>query len=343
MNHRGSGNGGADDPNQLRLGWEESSSASGESATAVAPLPPPPLASEPESGQSAVPHLKWDFRESFPKPLPEAIDAGIISDEDAEPENIRAIHQEQARALLATLRDQYFIGDARRRLFDPRTGRKPNTPEDKERLQKQLLNEAQRLELWWQTLIDTYAQAFGEEAAEAFGTAVRARNAGIDIIVESQSVGPAIAPKIEDSPPPVAPVSEPKLPAIPAPKKPEVRRPAHPRTVTARFPVPRPLSAAVAAGHFGQDDNGRVIRPSADEVRSITLHHSEKLIDLLEAIEQARHSCIPSEVGRLEELFRSAVAAYAEDFGQAAADQLAAFARRQACLRSSENGRGPHR
>jgi hypothetical protein len=336
MNRRGSANGGANDPNQLRIGWGEGPSASGQSASAVAPPP----ASEPE--QSLVQRLRWDFRESFPEPLPEAIDAGIISDEDAEPENLRAIHQEQARALLATLRDQYFIGDARRRLFDPRTGRTPNTPEDKERLQKQLLSEAQRLDLWWQTLIDTYAQAFGEEAAEAFGTAIRTRNAGIDIVVETGSATPAVAPQLEDSAPAAARASEPKPPGDYASRKPEVRKPPHPRTVSARFPVPKPLSAAVAAGHFGEDDNG-VVRPTAEEVRSITLHHSEKLIDLLATIDQARHSCIPSEVGRLEELFRSAVAAYAEDFGQAAADQLAAFARRQACLRSSENGRGPHR
>src|SRR5271169_4341781 len=99
MNRRGSGGGRADDPNQLGLSWSDASSASGQSASAVAP--PPATTAE----QSLVQRLRWDFRESFPQPLPEAIEAGIISDEDAEPENLRAIHQEQARALLATLRD----------------------------------------------------------------------------------------------------------------------------------------------------------------------------------------------------------------------------------------------
>lgn len=142
MNRRSSGSGGTDDPNQLRISWrDEVSPASRQNASAVAEPP----ASSPE--QSLVQRLRWDFRESFPEPLPEAIDAGIISDEDAEPENLRAIHEEQARQLLVTLRDLNFVGDARRRLFDPRTGNAPNSPEDKERLQRQLVGETQRLEL----------------------------------------------------------------------------------------------------------------------------------------------------------------------------------------------------
>jgi hypothetical protein len=289
-----------------------------------------------------VQRLRWDFRESFPEPLPEAIDAGIISDEDAEPENLRAIHEEQARQLLVTLRDLNFVGDARRRLFDPRTGKAPNSPEDKERLQKQLVGETQRLELWWQTLIDTYAEAFGEEAADAFGKAIRARNAGIDVVVESQPQTRAVAPKMESSAPTVAPVIESKAPGKDALRKPEVRKAPHPRTVTARFPVPRPLPAAIAAGNFGCDENG-IVRPSAAEVRTITLQHSEKLIDLLETIEQAKHSCVPGEAARLQDAFQSGLAAYAEDFGKPAAQQLEAFCRRQAHLRATESGRGPCR
>jgi len=334
MIRRGSGSGVADDPNQLRISWRgDALPASGQSASAVAPPP----ASTPE--ESLVQRLRWDFRESFPEPLPEAIDAGIVSDEDAEPENIRAIHQEQTRQLLATLRDLNFVGDARRRLFDPRTGKTPNSPEDKERLQERLARETQRLELWWQTLIDTYAEAFGEEAADALGKAIRARNAGIEVVAETQSETQAVAPPMKGSEPTAEPVIEPKPPGNDLIKKLLARKTPHPRTVSARFPVPKPLAAAVAAGHFGRDENG-VVRPSAAEVRAITLCHSEKLIDLLEAIEQAAHSCVPYEADRLRESFRSAITVYAEDFGQQAAAQLEAFVRRHACLRASENGRG---
>src|SRR4051794_16616436 len=40
--------------------------------------------------------------------------------------------------------------------------------------------------------------------------------------------------------------------------------------IVARLPVPKPLPASVAAGHFGHDEDGKVIRPAADEIRAIT-------------------------------------------------------------------------
>jgi hypothetical protein len=311
----------------------------GEQATRAGRLDLPAVASPPCRGAELelVQRLPWDFKESFPPPLPEALDAGILSDEDAEPENIRAIHDEQARQLLATLRDLNFIGDARRRLFDPRTGKSPSDPEGKALLQKRLFGEAQRLELWWQTLIDTYAEAFGEEAADAFGKAVCARNAGIEVVAESQWEPDAFVPEIPA--PAAAPVLPPQAPIQEAPQKPPGRNTPHPRTITARFPVPRPLRAAILAGNFGRDEQG-VVRPSAAEVRAITLQHSERLIDILESIEQARQSCVPNEVNRLQESFRRGITAYAEDFGKPAAEQLEAFCRRQAHLRATESGRG---
>ena len=325
MSGRGSRGGGSDDPNQLRISWGDDSRGPRQRTPVVESPPQEPL----------VQRLRWDFRESFPQPLPEAIDAGIIGDEDIEPENIRAIHQEQGRQLLATLRDISFIADARLRLFDPRTGKSPTTPEEKQKLQNQLVHETQRLELWWQTLIDTYAEAFGEEAADAFGKAIRARNAGIEVVGESESPRPIDIPKVQGSGQSTTPIAKPEHPGQETLKKLHARRTSHPRTVSARFPVPKPLPAAVKAGHFGEDEKG-VIYPNAAEVRAITLRHSEKLIDLLEAIEQAALSCVRSEADRLREAFRAGIALYAEDFGKLAAEQLEAFVRRQAHLRASE-------
>ena len=150
MKRRSSGSGCGHDPNQLRIAWGEPPPAAGPIAPPAVTSPASPPAPEPE--HTLVQRLPWDFKESFPPPLPEALEAGILTDEDAEPESIRAIHDEQARQLLATLRDLNFIGDARRRLFDPRTGEVASGPEESERLQKRLFSEAQRLELWWQTL-----------------------------------------------------------------------------------------------------------------------------------------------------------------------------------------------
>jgi hypothetical protein len=317
--------------------------ASGEPATAGGPIGP---GHEPGSSGSSlmteqspaiVERLRWDFKESFPPPLPEALNAGILSDENNQPEKIRAIHDEQARQLLATLRDLNFIGDARRRLFDPRTGEVASAPEEQERLRNRLFSEAQRLELWWQTLIDTYAQAFGDEAADAFCKAVRARNAGIEVIAEAQPQSPALSLDNRGGDAIASPVVAPPAPVQTTRCKPNVRLPVHPRTVSARFPIPRPLRAAIAAGNFGRDENG-VIRPSAADVRSLTLLHSEKLIELLECIAKAGQSAPPWEIGRLKETFRLGLAAYAEDFGLAAAQQLEAFCRRQAHLKPHDDG-----
>ena len=99
--------------------------------------------------------------------------------------------------------------------------------------------------------------------------------------------------------------------------------------------MPRPLRAAIAAGNFGRDENG-VVRPSAAEVRTLTLLHSEKLIELLERIAEAGRFDTPGDIDRLKESFRGGVAAYAQDFGPAAARQLETFCRRQAHLKAND-------
>jgi hypothetical protein len=108
-------------------------------------------------------------------------------------------------------------------------------------------------------------------------------------------------------------------------KIPHKRNPAQ---IIARLPVPRPLPSAVAAGHFGREENGRPMRPGAREVRDITEQHAEKLIDLLDAI----HSGPMSGKESLQERFDAGIATYAEDFGQHSADQLQAYVLRQAGL-----------
>jgi hypothetical protein len=123
-------------------------------------------------------------------------------------------------------------------------------------------------------------------------------------------------------------------------------RPSIQRRALAVLPIPRPLPSAIAAGHFGQEEDGRPVRPGAAEVRAITENHAEKLVDLLDSIEQAAGSCVPNERARLTGIFDSAIAAYAEDFGPHAANQLEAYVRRQASLDASSRlttGNGWHR
>jgi hypothetical protein len=327
---------------------------------AASPNKPSQLAGEP---LRLVQRLPWDFRTSFPQPTIEALDAGIISEEDMEPENVKVIHDEHAREALTALKDLDTVLDARRRGVDPRNNKKPMLQPAREWLQKFFETEPGRLERWFQNLMDTYDTVFGPEATDAFGKAIRAWHAGIEVVVEkSAEKSPAVPPMTirprSIGQPPMEPntngstngngVHNPTMNghavAIPDPLPSAalqiLRQPREQKRVVAVLPVPKPLHSAVAAGHFGQDEHGRNISPGAREVRAITNQHAEKLIDLLDTIRQASHSCNPSDTNRLQGMFQSALAVYAEDFGDHAAKQLEAYTLRQAHVRSSPNGRG---
>jgi hypothetical protein len=306
------------------------------SLPALANNPPVADSSSPHAPQptSPVQRLRWDFRTTFPSPTPQAIDAGVIADEDAQPENLPAIHDEHAREMRAVLHDLDAVLDARRSGVDPMTKKPPRTPAAKERLEKLFATEPDRLQRWWTTLLDTYESVFGADAADAFGKAVRAWHAGIEVVTDSQEKkSPAVATPMTSEP-----NSNTRDPQNPS-KASSIRRQRDTRRVVARLPVPKPLPAAVAAGHFGQDGDAP-IRPRSDEVYAITEQHAEKLIDLLDSVAVQRPG---AEQDRLLQEFDSAVKAYAEDFGEPAARQLDAYVRRQAKVRTSPAGQGRHR
>ncbi len=187
----------------------------------------------------------------------------------------------------------------------------PMLKEAKERLQKFFETEPARLENWYLNLLGVYADAFGPEAADAFDKAVRAWHAGVEVAAEPQArrnLG-----RRSHHPP------------LPQPNQSVAANPAR---ISARLPVPHPLPSAVAAGRFGQEEDGKPVRPGAHEVREITEQHADKLIDLLDSLASA-----PADgKDALRAQFAVGIAAYAEDFGQHAADQLQAYVRRQADL-----------
>ena len=104
------------------------------------------------------------------------------------------------------------------------------------------------------------------------------------------------------------------------------------------LPVPKPLPSAIGRGHFGEDEHGP-IRPTAAEVRAITEDHAERLIDLLEGLAEVEgflrnsqcsdRARLYHEKDRLLGAYQGAIAMYAEDFGEHAANRLDAFARHQ--------------
>ena len=302
--------------------------------TAASPQPPQRLA-HPDLVQI----LPWDFAATFPEPMPDAIEAGIVSEEDAEPENLKAMHEELARQLLNVLVEQDEIADARRRGIDPKTKTKPSSRDGTERLKKLFETVPARLERSWQSLMGTYEAAFGEEAAVAFSKAIRARHAGVWVVTEKQ---PKPESEKQIDVPTVAPPVESSTDTGDAEGFHVKSVRGNGRRVIARLPVPRPLATAVAAGNFGQDERGPV-NPSADEVREITENHAEMLIDLLDEQRQAERTGHEADRARISIDVQAAFMKYAEDFGERAAEQLLAYCRRQNLINESSWNRPGHR
>ncbi len=122
------------------------------------------------------------------------------------------------------------------------------------------------------------------------------------------------------------------------PTKARVPRKRH-TDVVARLPVPRPLPGSVAAGHFGHGEDGKPIRPEADEIRAITENLADRLIELLDAMGEVKQEGTRQN---MQEQFTQGIQLYALEFGERPARQLEAFVRRQAALdqddRSGNNG-----
>lgn len=301
MKRRGSG---GDDASQLLIDWTQRTSAT------VNPSPSPPPAA---AADTPVLRLRWDFKATFPHPTEEAIDAGRILDEDTTPDALRSIHQEHAREALATLRSLDAVLDARRRGVDPATGKPPRTPASRERLSQRLASEPERLAHAFTVLMDVYEEVFGAEARDAFAKAMRAWHAGIEVVAEVQR---------QSKPSERSALFAPEV----------MPRTKRPRSTPARLPVPRPLPEAVAAKRFGQEEDGKPVRPGPNEVRAITEQHAEKLIEMLDALRSAAAVQKPS----LLESFQTGIQSYAEDFGPVAAERLESYVRRQASLDASD-------
>jgi hypothetical protein len=251
---------------------------------------------DPNSSGPLIQELPWDFCTTFPPFLQDAVDAGVVDADDSEPENLAAMHEEQINVCLATLKELEAVQDARRRGVDPKTGKPPRSATTKRELPERLTREIDRLERWQQTLLGTYEAAFGPAAALAFEKYLRARQAGIPVVVQPGQ--------------PVSVAAE---------------------TVTG-LPVAMPLLQAVLAGVFGQYENGPV-DPSFEEALDITQSHAEEMIELVDVFRGSTplHDAKPESAALQEAVHR-----YAEDFGQEAADTLLSYCRRQALLHHAE-------
>jgi hypothetical protein len=296
-----------DDPNQTLINW------SNPSAVAVAPAAsiPDPVKLAAQAPPVLIERLPWDFTTTFPQPTDEAIDAGVLMEDDCTPENIRSLHEEHARDLLATLQELDVIMDARRRGVDSRTGKPPQTEKSREHLRHFHKVEPDRLERAFNSMLEVYEEAFGPAAAHAFNRFIRARHARIPVEID-RGAGPACP-------------------------DPSPRAKAHPGSSC--LPVPRPLPDAIKTGHFGHDERGKPINPTPDEVRAITEQHAEQIVDLLAGLRQMERSLtapqcsdrarVGAEVASIKNQLRAAIEKYAETFGRPAAAQLERYCRRR--------------
>jgi hypothetical protein len=291
VKNRGRGNGSID-PSQLLIDWAGAltpAGAVGKKKTSTAP-------------ELVVLTLKWDFRTRFPEPREEAIEAGILQREDTTADGVRSIHEEHARELLAVLHDLSALLDARRRGVDPATGKAPRADSVRKRLAERFANEPGQLEGRKKALLGSYADAFGDEAADAFAKAVGAWHSGIEVVADVQP-----------------------LPSMPA----SVQEPTKPRAKRSSrhvLPSPVPLPAAVKSGQFGYEEDGKPVRPCTAELRAIIGNHADKLIKLLDDI-----GCAPqTDKQTLRNQFAAGIAAFAEDFGELGAQRLRTFVEREA-------------
>ena len=314
-------------PHQLVIEWQQRASAALSSATAPEPegeksefaansaTTSNNLAAKQPRHPGLVQTLSWDFASQFPMASDDAIEAGILSEEDATPPRIAAMHAELSGQLLNILAEQDAITDGRRRGVDPKTNAKPRSHAGKERLQRSVEARLVELERNWQSLMGAHEAAFGHEASIAFDKAIRARHAGVAVASDGD------IPSAHPSEGPTTKAGDLSAKVSPLPIS-ENR----PRRVIARLPVPKPLPQAVKAGHFGEDENGPV-SPTADEVREITTNHAEELVELLSDLKEAqRRGLNEAECKQRSELVVEAVSKYAEDFGDHAAEQLLAYA-----------------
>ena len=153
---------------QLAFDW-------GQSALPKQHVPLSETTLAPVSATSPDKHT-FDFKNTFPSPRRSAIDAGLFGPDEPDDAAVRSIHHEHGGELLAILASLDAVAEARRDGTDPRTGHAPRGTAGKEKLEQYLRSEPARLEARFETLLDVYQDAFGEDAKEQFEAFLRAQH-----------------------------------------------------------------------------------------------------------------------------------------------------------------------
>lgn len=129
----------------------------------------------------------------IPAPLSQAVSAGVFGQTITGPvepdaDEVAALTEQHAHEMLVLLADGNAIEDSIRNGSDSRTGRVPRTPEARTRLAEFLQAEARRLSTAYADAVAAYAEAFGDDAAQALDIWVR--KAIADTCAAEQSYDP---------------------------------------------------------------------------------------------------------------------------------------------------------
>lgn len=161
---------------QFQFGWWEPEKATPKRA---------PVAKAPPAIDYVV-VLPWNFKKTFPPPLPEAIQEGVFRTEKVTPEQVASIHAERAKKCLGMLRHIDSIEKARAEGIDPRTGIPPRNSAAAERLQKYFESAPKQIRKNMDVMVEEYENGFGSDAATAFREAVQAWHDGIEILANPE-------------------------------------------------------------------------------------------------------------------------------------------------------------
>lgn len=247
---------------------------------------------------------QWDFRRTFPQPLEEAIDAGVIDGDQLDEASIRSMHDELARQCLCVMADLDALREASERGINPLTGKAPRTAKQRAKLDALLREEPLRLRRELDETMDAYATAFGDDATQAFRRTLDEWHQSGDVDRASPCEPPAVDYRDTDG-----------------------------------LPVGAPNPAAVANGAFGRDETGELVSPKDEEATEITDSLAEELRKILHLTRDCGGEKGRVQTAAAEELRRQyaeSLKRYETDFGVEAAQRLDAWVRRQAATEHDE-------
>lgn len=114
--------------------------------------------------------MTYDFVATFPAINWDSAEAYRVFAEEADDEAIRSVHEEIRAEIAGLMLDLRMVQLAQREGFHPKTGKRPATDKQQDKLEELFKTEPDRLAATIEGMLGAYADVFGLEASEAFRT-----------------------------------------------------------------------------------------------------------------------------------------------------------------------------